>query len=361
MKKILLLFATLVVLSTACGICAINKSEVLKLSADYGMCAVNKPEILTLFSSKTNAHNQVWIGTFQLVFNEIKNNVIGHSIEFIGEEPTEELIGLNNAEFNKDMLNEKSYYVCYGLAKPSARDKIKKDLKEKFNTQSDILDALDWSEEVGKYYAYAMLKKQFEFFEKFDNLADSSFNYSKEKYKFFGIDKNSDSKLYNNIAVLFYNNKNDYAIRLRTVDGDGVYLYRTDKKQTLNDLYKEMIAKAERYNGNHEFINIDTFKAPKLKFKAERKYPELCNRQIKGTDLMFSEALETVEFELDEKGGKVKSEAAIMVKSALPFMEKNPKPRHFDFDKTFVMFLEDFGKEAPYMGLRIKDLSLFVR
>jgi len=340
-----------------------KKITLISLAASLVMgCTVivQKPlDVLTLFSSESKAQNQVWVGTFQLAFNEVKDNIVKNNIEFINEEPTKELIGLNNSEFNKEMLNENSYYTSYGKTSPSAKKQIEKDIKVKFDTKSDILDSSDWSEGIGKYYAYAMLKKQFEFFEKFDNLKKASFNNSIKKHEFFGIDEKSNEKLYKNLNVLFYNDKNDYAVSLRTVNGDRVYLYRTNKNQTMDELYKEMLAKTNNYEGNREFTKIDTFKAPKLKFKAERKYPELCNKQIKGTDLMFSEALETVEFELDETGGKVKSEAALMMKTcSLPFMEERPTPRYFNFDKTFVLFLVDQGKDNPYLSAKIKNLDV---
>ncbi len=313
-------------------------------------------DILTLFSSNSNSENKVWIGTFQLVFNDMKNEILKQKIFFENEKPTRDLIGLNNEEFNSSLLNPESYYKSYGKTSPKAKDKIKDDLWKKFKEKSDFIDSLDWSEGPGRYYAYAMLKKEFEFLNEFDKLEPQSFNNSNEKYNFFGIKDSSDRILDNNIEVLFYNSDNDYAVQLLTKDGDIVYLYRTESDESFDKIYKKMLESNKNYSGNYDFTAIDTFKAPNLKFKALRHYDELCNKLIKNTDgYYFSDAIETIELELNNKGGKIKSEAIIMMKNSAMAVE--PKPRHFDFDKTFVMFLVDKGKTDPYFAIRIKDLK----
>lgn len=342
MKKILLSTLAAILLS-GCAMCANSKTL----------------DILTLFSTKSCSQNKAWVGTFQLVWNDMKNNIIKKDVKFINEKPTRELIGLNNEEFNSSMLNEASYYTSYGKTTLTAKEKIKKDIWAKFNEKSDIIDLMDWSEGIGKYYAYAMLKKEFEFFEEFDKLEKMSFNNSKEKYDFFGIKENSNEILDNNVGVLFYNNKNDFALQLRTQSNDIVYLYRTNSNSSFDKLYEKMTKKSEKYQGNKEFAKIDTLKIPNLKINSQRKYPTLTNKQIEGTDLYFSEALETLQLELNNKGGKVKSEAMIMTKNCMIHPEEKEQPREFNFDKTFVMFLIDAGKENPYLALRVKDLSEF--
>jgi len=347
MKKILFLFLAALFI-TGCAVSYDNPPTEEKNT---------NLDILTLFSSKSVSKNKAWIGTFQLVFNDMKNEILKlKKVEFEGEKPTNDLIGLNNEEFKSSMLNPDSYYKSYGETSPEAKETIKKEIKEKFNETSDIIDDLDWHEEKGRYYAYAMLKKQFEFLKEFDKLEPQSFNNSEEKYNFFGIENKSDSKLDKNIKVLFYNSENDYAIQLLTKNDDIVYLYRTESNDSFDKIYNKMLNDRNNYKKGHEFNEIDTFKAPNLKFKSKRRYDELCNKIIKGTDSYFSAALETIQFELDNKGGKVKSEAILMLDNAVAFSDI-PEPRHFNFDKTFVIFLADKGKTDPYMALRVEDLK----
>ena len=343
MKKVLLIIFSAIVLC-GCGDIVYSNTDIM----------------LPLFSTNSNNENKIWIGTFQLVFNDIKNNIIRRNVVFENEAPSEELKGLNAQEFNASMLNEESYYTSWGKTSFEERNKIKKDIKQKFNETSDIIDKLDWTPYEGRYYAYAMLKKLFEFPFEFDILKPSKFNNSKGDYQYFGINNASNEKLNRNVDVLFYNDENDYAVQLNTKSGDIIYLYRTDDNKSLKELYENMINKEEKYNGDRYFADIDTLKVPNMKFNKIREYDELCNKVIKGTNFYFSKAIETLQFELDNKGGKVKSEAVIMLDNAAA-VEEEVKPRHFNFDKTFSMFLIDANKKDPYMALRVYDLNEFTK
>lgn len=320
-------------------------------------------EFLTLLNSSTTAKNRYWVGTFQLVFNEMKKELLRVSrVKFVDEDETIELKGLNDELFNKDMLQESSYYLSYGDVSFEAKEKIKKGIKEKFNETSDILDKADWTPvppPFRRYYAYAMLKKEFSFLYEFDILTEDSFNNSKEKFKYFGIDSKSKSELYRNVRVLFYNNKDDYAIQLLTKEQDIIYLYRTNRDDDFKTLYDKMMTESKEYNGDRYFKDIDTLKVPNLKIALQKEYPWLLGKTIEGTDGMnFSFAIETLKFELDNKGGKIKSEALVMAEDNAIMLEE-PKiiPRHFNFDKTFNLFLVDKDKHDPYAAIRVEDLK----
>ena len=86
----------------------------------------------------------------------------------------------------------------------------------------------------------------------------------------------------------------------------------------------------------------------------------MCGREIKGKErLYFEKALQTVDFDMNEQGVKLKSEAALDV-SLMSFMPpKAEKGRKMFFDDTFVIFLKETDISKPYFAARISDLALF--
>ena len=79
-----------------------------------------------------------------------------------------------------------------------------------------------------------------------------------------------------------------------------------------------------------------------------------------GTNIVIGQAMETVKFNMDNKGVQLKSEAA-MTFCTTALMTEEVKPRYFYFDDTFVIFLKEKGRENPYFALRVNDIRKFQR
>lgn len=315
-----------------------------------------KFEILPTMNTVSNAKNQVWVGTFQLIWNDLIDELVKRPVEFVSEKSVM-ADNLNRKEFTVDDLSEKSYYKKLGLASPEVKKEIENGIKEKFNETSDILDMFDWTPAEKKYILYAMLKKDFEYLQPFDKLPDGKFAGSEGDVKYFGINEQSKKQLRDTVNVLFYNSNKDFAVALSSTKGDTVYLYRTDDKKTFDILYSDMIKKSNSYDGDRSFTKLDKLKVPMLDFKSEREFPELCNKEIKHSDLIIDRAIETIQFKMDETGVKLKSEAAIMTRMSALMPPTKMEPRYFYFDDRYVIFLLEDGKTKPYFAMKIEDVK----
>lgn len=311
-----------------------------------------------------------WCGTFQLVWNDMKNEVVKQDVVFTPQEKMAE--NLNKEEFNEEMISEEYYYKKYGLKSLELKAEIEKGIKDKFNQTSDILDDFDWSEDalndpsnidVNRYFFYTMLYREFEFLKQFDKLENGQFGDNYSNIEYFGIDGETDDVVGDQIDVLYYNSEDDFALSIRTKTDDEVIFCKNPEGKTFNEIYENMNQKADAYTGKKRFEDIDEFKAPKLKFNEKKKYEELKNKFFKtadNKDAIILEAIQTIQFELDEKGGKIKSEAAIdMVELTSAVSEKEETPRYFYVDDTFAIFLREEGKTLPYFAARVEDITKF--
>ena len=312
--------------------------------------------LVPAMKSESAATNRIWVGTFQLAWNDLMDGIVKGPVVFKGSKSRTAKL-LNQKSFTKDDISEDAYYTTYGEISPDLKTKIEKAIMEKFNETSDVLNAVDWTPAPEKYLVYAMLKKDFKFLTAFDKLKPAKFGSNRTKVEYFGIDKNSEKILRETVHVMFYNSSKDFAVAINTQGADVVYLYRTDDDENFEKLYSDMFIKRAEFNGNSDFTEKDELKVPNINLYKEQSFNELCGREIKGTKFMIDQALETVDFKMDNEGVKLKSEAVIATRMSALLPPQKVKPRKFYFDDTYVIFLQETGKDKPYFAMRVNDVE----
>ncbi len=316
-----------------------------------------KAEITPIYTGKISNvdTNKVWVGTFNLVWNDFMDDVIGGKIEF--EDGDSELANeLNKQSFTVSELSEDAYFKIQGESTLALKEKIEKGIQEKFHENSKVLEKVNWGD-PNSYTIYAMLKKEFNYLEKFPTLPDATFGNATEKVKYFGITPSTldDAKI--NVEVLFYESKEDFAIKLKTKEGEEVILYKgTGEGKSFEENYADILEKQSHYEGEKTLQEQDTLKIPFIQIRDAINYDELCGRMIKGTNWYIAQALQTIDFELNNYGGSVKSEALI---EALKMSVSNID-REFDFDSDFLLYLKEASKSKPYFALKVDNTDVLV-
>lgn len=313
-------------------------------------------EVVPTLSDKVSADTS-WCPTFQLIWNDFKNDIVKEDIKF--DEKSDILDNLNKEDFTTKDISDNYYYKIYGRKNLELKNKIETVIKEKFNQTSDILDQFDWSSDaldsgedvIDRYFLYSMLYREFEFNKKFDTFNDEFKEI--ENVKYFGIIKDND-EIRDQIKVYYYNDENDFAIKLITKNNDEVIVIKNPKGETFEEIYNNIKGKETT-----DFNSDDNFMMPKIDFNVLREYNELENRKIETVDGIYTieKAIQSIKFSLDEKGGKVKSEAGMDVKFETTASDK--KIRNFYVDDTFALLLKESNKEKPYFALRVDDISKF--
>lgn len=312
-------------------------------------------EVQPTIMSRSNAQDRVWVGTFQLVWNDFVDKVIHNPVRFREGTPLM-VYELNQKTFTTNDLSEDSYYTMVGKVNKNTKKTIAKAIKKKFRETSDLLDKLDLVPRNDMLIVYAMLKKDFEFKNEFKKLGKSLFG-EEQTAEYFGLEKTRDENVRSGINVLFYNSSKDFAVKLATKGKDEVYLYKNPSNKAFAYIYADMMKKQRVFNGEKKFTSSDELKVPNIKFFEEKSFDELTGKRIMGTNLVINQAMETIKFDMNNKGVKVKSEAAMTVMTTALAPEE--EARMFAFDDTFVIFLKEKGKNSPYLALRVNDIEKF--
>ena len=364
------------------------------LTIKTAICEEKQSENKIHFAVETS---DAWTPTCQLCWNELINLVGTPTIQYVDKNPklADEL---NKQVFTKDDLNENSYYISVTKMTQKHKKEIEKAIWEKFQEKSDILDQFTFDNvpdnKTNKWFIYSMLLKNFKFFTPYKIQDTDYFNKAEEaKYKYFGFTKKHNDKDAKEILEhqytehLFYVNDDDFALKLFNKDKDEeMILYLTNSKESFENIYDELLQKSqkkldyirlrskeasEKYGSYARIRYNNYYKIPFIHIDKTLNYDkELADKDIKdktyystGYTWNILKTLQTIKFDMDNEGAKLKSEAAPAVMKATamnPEMIVNIDNNYF-FDRPFVIFLKESGKDKPYFAARIKDGKYLVK
>ena len=277
--------------------------------------------------------NNLWVGTIDLAWKELENQLGKERIDL--EDGNLPIVNdLNSSTFTKDMLDENDYNVT-----------VERTL-------------------TGGYKIDTSLNKELHFLEEFDNFSDNynwTFGDSEEPIKYFGINNASSEEMNKNIEILFFNrnddnsaNSDDFAIKLKTQEGDEIILYRTNENKNFDEYYNDIQEKANTYTGSKEFLKEDELRIPYVRVNGMIAYNELYNKTIKDTSLYFSDVVQNINFYLNEKGCNLSSQTTLVTE----VIGISNEPRYCYFDDQFIVFMKEANSNNPYFALKVDNTDI---
>lgn len=329
-KVFIISIATIVILSGIVYATSVIYNNYIKNNTNHKV-TMNPSYQSTL---NENTINNLWIGTLDLAWKDLKEKLGMDKIEIEGENP-QIVNDLNKSTFSKEMLDSNDY---------------------KINVERTVTNG---------YKIDATLNKELNFLEIFDNFSNDynwTFGDSKEFIKYFGINNASSEELNKNIEVLFYNKisnensfSNDMAIKLKTKEGDEIILYRTDDQKSFDEYYNDIQVKTNQYTGTKEFSKKDELRVPYIRINGMISYDELYDKEIKNSDgLCIYDVIQNVNFSLNEKGCNLSSKATMVTE----YLSASLETKYCYFNDTFIVFMKEQNCDKPYFALKVDNTDI---
>ncbi len=368
----------------------------------------------TLFTSHMEeaikpGRSLLYCSTFQIAWNELKDNIIKEDIHLVDEPPMVKF--LNKSLSTKSDISADCYVAMAGFGRDGILDKINKALRDKFGEESPVVSENLQPEWI---LAYAYLCKNLEFKDAFENLdkpiAFTSADEATAGVKAFGIEEyyecSKHNKLAKQVEILDYEDDSDFILKLKSTSAkDEIILAKVKPEETLlktiesvqvriesaknrppvdiekvseavekyhelasqgkkelwSEEHKKLIEDYEnqvKKAGSSSLNEDDTLQIPKLDFDLKHLYSELhgkhfVNKSYEG--YWIAEAVQTVRFRLDEKGVLLKSEARIVCGA-----ESMTGPKRLVFDRPFLLYLKEKGAKYPYLAIWVGNTELML-
>lgn len=314
----------------------------------------------------TKGGNLLYCSSFRLAWNRMKDSVGGDAILLKNGPETVKL--LNRSLFTGKDISEDAYLVMAGANRDGILEKLNEGLRKKFGNEAPAVRVGFLTPE--DYLVYGFLLKNLRFKQEFERIREP-LDFKSEsrltRIKAFGVGKfnrywENDSKIRKQVAVIDYQGRSDFIVRLGTDSPeDEIILAKVKPKENLLKTIERVIERIERGRGISLLDNGDTLKIPQFNFDITHSYDEFLGKffENKGFEKFFiTAALQTIRFKLDEKGALLKSSAVL---SRGMGVEPVHQPREYVFDGPFLIYLKEKRGKYPYFALWVENPELLLK
>ena len=156
-----------------------------------------------------------------------------------------------------------------------------------------------------------------------------------------------------NYVILFdYKNDNDFIIKTEVEENnDEVYFAKVIPNSTLIETYQNVIKRIKRNNITKLDTN-DIIGIPYVNFNIRKNFDYLSGRILNSKEETIDQAIQDVDFDLNETGITLTSSVAI-TRSAIEI-----KGKRLLFNKPFLIILKQKYSKYPYFLLWIENSEL---
>ncbi len=335
----------------------------------------------TLDSMLPNSKNAIWCSSFQLAWNELRDNVIKQPIQVIGAEDLASR--LNTASQSSRDIETNSFYAAAGLVVDGITKRIQTEMVHRFPSEPrpDFQNATDRD-----IIAYAFLMANVKFKNPFEQF-DGEFKFTDSKgqqnnVNAFGIwddDAPNHKKRIEQVEILYFSfdkDVNEKNIKYGKVDEFAIDLCKDTQpyqvvvavvkpKETLAAMIADLEEKIAKFSNNrdtwigHNFESGDKLMVPEMFWEISHHFVDLEGRLLGNDafkDSSIKEASEKIQFKLDRSGVVIKSETQIFIALAA-----RPTYRYFKCDKPFLIYVKKRDARHPFFLMWVDNAELLTK
>jgi hypothetical protein len=323
----------------------------------------------TLDSPCPPGRNVIWCSSFQLAWNELRDNVIGAPLEVKGAEDVAKR--LNAAEQSIADLEPNSVYAAGGRIEQGIVDTIEEDMAARFPSHA-LLDFNHYDSGILAYsYLAAQVPFKYPFRQAEEPLVFTDSQGTETHVQAFGLWKAHLERYQNmreQVDILFSHSKDrrrdwevdEYALDLcKHSTPYQVVVAVVEPNESLGKTYDYVRAQAGRfrqrdyYEQDRQLGKADILKVPEMFWEIDHRFEELIGKLVAnpGIGMPIVEALQTIRFRLDRSGALLESESLSVIAAM---------PRHFEFNRPFLVYMQKRGAEQPFFVVWVDNAELLV-